>query len=141
MHIVLKYRNKLHNFDDLLHIQAVSTSIKELSYFTRNFGWKIDYDIDFLSCKLKNFDLCSNLEKIVCIILINGWFFFAFFSIIKSVPKLTISRLLVKSADQSDAGNYACSSEAGYSNTTAIHVITGNIYQIHIQVRNQVWYL
>ena len=47
------------------------------------------------------------------------------FSIIKSVPELTISRLLVSSADQSDAGDYACSSEAGYSNTTAIHVITG----------------
>ena len=50
---------------------------------------------------------------------------FYFFSIIKSIPELTISRLLVSSADQSDAGNYACSSEAGYSNTTAIHVITG----------------
>lgn len=51
--------------------------------------------------------------------------FFLHFSIIKSFPELTISQLLVSSADQSDAGNYACSSEAGYSNVTAIHVITG----------------
>ena len=63
---------------------------------------------------------------------------FFFFSIIKSIPELTISRLLVSSADQSDAGNYACSSEAGYSNTTAIHVITGKIYEIQIKERNQV---
>jgi hypothetical protein len=32
----------------------------------------------------------------------------------------------VEAADQSDTGNYACSSDAGNSNTTAIHVITGN---------------
>ena len=51
--------------------------------------------------------------------------YFFFYSIIKSAPELTVAQLLVNSADQSDAGNYACSSEAGYSNVTAIHVITG----------------
>ena len=38
---------------------------------------------------------------------------------------LTISRLIVKAADQTDTGDYACSSDAGASNSTAIHVITG----------------
>ena len=61
---------------------------------------------------------------------------FSYFSIIKSAPELTISRLLVSSADQSDAGNYACSSEAGYSNTTAIHVITGKINHKLIHILN-----
>lgn len=46
-------------------------------------------------------------------------------SLIESRPNLTVSRLIVQAADQSDTGNYACSSDAGSSNITAIHVITG----------------
>ena len=51
-------------------------------------------------------------------------------SLVESRQGLTISRLIVKAADQTDTGDYACSSDAGSSNTTAIHVITGksNVY-------------
>ena len=40
-------------------------------------------------------------------------------------PGLVTSRLIVEAADQTDTGNYSCSSDAGHSNSTAIHVITG----------------
>lgn len=46
-------------------------------------------------------------------------------SLIESSPGLTTSRLIVEAADQTDTGNYSCSSEAGNSNFTAIHVIIG----------------
>jgi len=46
-------------------------------------------------------------------------------TLVRSKPGLTISRLIVNSADQSDTGSYTCSSEAGDSNQTAIHVIIG----------------
>ena len=47
------------------------------------------------------------------------------FSLVESRAGLTTSRLIVKAADQTDTGDYACSSDAGSSNSTAIHVITG----------------
>ena len=50
---------------------------------------------------------------------------------------LTISRLIVKAADQTDTGDYACSSDAGSSNSTAIHVITGTIFSYFHPLR--VW--
>jgi len=46
-------------------------------------------------------------------------------SLVESRAGLTTSRLIVKAADQTDTGDYACSSDAGSSNSTAIHVITG----------------
>jgi len=46
-------------------------------------------------------------------------------SLLESSHGLTTSQLFVESADQSNTGNYSCSSDAGHSNTTAIHVITG----------------
>lgn len=51
----------------------------------------------------------------------------SFCSLVESRQGLTISRLIVKAADQTDTGDYACSSDAGSSNSTAIHVITGRV--------------
>ena len=49
------------------------------------------------------------------------------YSLLESSHGLTTSQLFVESADQSNTGNYSCSSDAGHSNTTAIHVITGKM--------------
>ena len=49
------------------------------------------------------------------------------YSLLESTHGLTTSQLFVESADQSNTGNYSCSSDAGHSNTTAIHVITGKM--------------
>lgn len=46
-------------------------------------------------------------------------------SLVQSESGLTTSRLIVQEANQNDAGEYSCSSDAGNSNSTAIHVITG----------------
>ena len=50
---------------------------------------------------------------------------FLCFSLVQSESGLTTSRLIVQEANQNDAGEYSCSSDAGNSNSTAIHVITG----------------
>ena len=49
------------------------------------------------------------------------------YRLLESSHGLTTSQLFVESADQSNTGNYSCSSDAGHSNTTAIHVITGKM--------------
>ena len=48
---------------------------------------------------------------------------------VKSVPRYSTSRLVVSHADVTDTGRYSCSSLAGTSNATSIHVIKGKIVQ------------
>ena len=75
-----------------------------------------------------NVNKCSLVVWGVEYTLINALntIFFSY-SLLESSHGLTTSQLFVESADQSNTGNYSCSSDAGHSNTTAIHVITGKM--------------
>jgi len=62
-------------------------------------------------------------------------------TMVKSVPRYSTSRLVVSHADVTDTGRYSCSSLAGTSNATSIHVIKGETHaglQVNSAVNSRV---